>query len=68
VKEALSEVMNLCVQAGGTITGEHGVGLEKKEFMPLYFDRATLEAMARVKAVWDPRRLCNPGKVLPDRM
>ena len=65
MKEALAEIMAVCVATGGTITGEHGVGLEKVDFMPLYFDRATKEAMSRVWSVWDPTGLCNPGKVLP---
>lgn len=64
VKDALAEIMAVCVATGGTITGEHGVGLEKVDFMPLYFDRATREAMSRVRSVWDPTGLCNPGKVL----
>lgn len=65
VKEALREIMAVCVRTGGTITGEHGIGLEKIDFMPMYFDGPTLAAMERVRSVWDPGRLCNPGKVLP---
>jgi len=53
------------VEAGGTITGEHGVGVEKLEFMPLIFSEADLAAMDRVRAAFDPGGLCNPGKVLP---
>lgn len=67
VKEALREIMRLCVSTGGTITGEHGVGLEKIEFMDLIFNADTLEAMRRVREVWNPKDLFNPGKVLPDR-
>jgi len=66
VKEALREIMRLCVSTGGTITGEHGVGLEKIEFMDLIFGPDTLEAMRRVREVWNPKNLFNPGKVLPD--
>ena len=67
VKMALNEIMALCVSTGGTITGEHGVGLEKIEHMHLIFSPETLDAMAAVREVWNPRNLLNPGKVLPDR-
>ena len=59
------EIVRACVEAGGTITGEHGVGVEKLEFMPLIFSEADLAAMDRVRAAFDPGGLCNPGKVLP---
>jgi glycolate oxidase subunit GlcD len=65
VKEASREIMQLCVRAGGTITGEHGVGLDKIDYMPLIFSDADLSAMARVRACFDPQGLCNPGKVIP---
>jgi glycolate oxidase subunit GlcD len=67
VKEASREIMQLCVRAGGSITGEHGVGLDKVDYMPLIFSDADLEAMARVRACFDPQGLCNPGKVIPLR-
>jgi FAD/FMN-containing dehydrogenase len=67
VKEAGREVMQLCVRAGGSITGEHGVGLDKVDYMPLIFSDADLDAMCRVKSSFDPRGLCNPGKVVPVR-
>lgn len=65
VKEASREIMQLCVRAGGSITGEHGVGLDKIDYMPLIFSDADLSAMARVRACFDPHGLCNPGKVIP---
>ena len=55
----------MIVQAGGTITGEHGVGLEKIKYMERIFDRDTLEAMCSVRRVFDPLGIANPGKVLP---
>jgi glycolate oxidase subunit GlcD len=67
VEAASSEIMQVCVAAGGTITGEHGVGLDKKRYMPLVFAPAELAAMAGVRRVFDPRGLVNPGKLLPDR-
>jgi glycolate oxidase len=59
------EILTQCVEAGGTITGEHGVGLEKQSFMPLIFSPADLEVMARVRAAIDPSGNFNPNKVLP---
>jgi FAD/FMN-containing dehydrogenase len=67
VERASREIMRVCVEAGGTITGEHGVGLDKRDYLPLVCGPVELELMAAVKAVFDPRNLCNPGKVLPDR-
>jgi glycolate oxidase len=57
--------MKLCVDAGGSITGEHGVGVDKIEYMPLIFDQASLDAMLAVKDVFNPLGLCNPGKAVP---
>jgi len=61
-----SEIMRRCIQAGGTVTGEHGIGLEKREYLRLMYTPADLEAMLRVRRVLDPRGLCNPGKIFPD--
>jgi D-lactate dehydrogenase (cytochrome) len=66
VLEAGHEIMQLCVDMGGTITGEHGVGSEKRKYMPLMFSPDELRTMADVKAVFDPSGLLNPGKILPD--
>ncbi len=66
VEEASKEVMAACVEAGGTITGEHGVGADKRSFMSLVHGPDELDAMRRVKAVFDPWGRMNPGKVLPD--
>jgi glycolate oxidase len=64
--EALgAEIMARCLAVGGSITGEHGVGLEKRDFMPLMFTPADLEAMRRLKRVWNPHDLLNPGKIFP---
>lgn len=65
VKEAGRELMEVCVGAGGTITGEHGVGLDKRELLPLVFSDADMNAMLRVRAAFDPIGLCNPGKIVP---
>ena len=66
VLEASGEVLKVCVEAGGTLTGEHGVGLEKKEYMPLVYSQADLEAMLHVRQAFAPANRLNPGKVFPD--
>src|SRR6478672_10196473 len=65
VRDAGSELMQVCVSAGGTITGEHGVGLDKRELLPLVFSEADMNAMLSVRAAFDPLNLCNPGKIIP---
>ncbi|HSK62851.1 MAG TPA: FAD-linked oxidase C-terminal domain-containing protein [Pyrinomonadaceae bacterium] len=65
VHEAGRELMEVCVKAGGTITGEHGVGLDKRELLPLVFSEADMNAMLSVRAAFDPLGLCNPGKIVP---
>jgi FAD/FMN-containing dehydrogenase len=65
VHRAMRAIMHACVEAGGTITGEHGVGLDKLDYMPLIFSEASLDAQCRLRAVFDPDRRANPGKVVP---
>ncbi|MBD0327277.1 MAG: FAD-binding protein, partial [Pyrinomonadaceae bacterium] len=65
VKEAGREMMETCVRAGGTITGEHGVGLDKSDYLALIFSEDDMDAMLRVRAAFDPEGLCNPGKIIP---
>jgi glycolate oxidase len=65
VVEAGGEITRVCLEAGGTITGEHGIGLEKRQYMPWLFSGADLEAMARLKAVFATDELFNPGKIFP---
>ena len=60
-----AEVMQRCIALGGSITGEHGVGLEKRDFMPLMYSPDDLEAMAKLKRAWNPQGLLNPGKIFP---
>jgi glycolate oxidase len=64
-EEVAGEILTYCVEAGGSITGEHGVGADKKDYMPKMFAPDDLDAMQRVRDAFDPKRLCNPGKVLP---
>ena len=64
--EALgTEILQLCVRAGGTVTGEHGVGVEKLDAMCAQFGPAELAQFERVKEAFDPERLLNPGKAIP---
>ncbi len=65
VLKAAREIMAKCVDMGGSITGEHGVGVEKNELMPLVFSPDDLAMMQRVKALYNPQGRFNPGKVLP---
>jgi glycolate oxidase subunit GlcD len=62
---AMTEIMEACIAAGGTITGEHGVGLDKLPYMDRLFTPSTLEAMCALRGVFDPDRRSNPGKVVP---
>src|SRR5262249_34189749 len=65
VLDAGSAILKTCVDAGGSITGEHGIGSEKIDHMPYIFSPTDLDAMARLKAVFNPDDLCNPGKMFP---
>jgi len=65
VIRAGEEMLRVCVEAGGTITGEHGVGFEKNNYMPWIYSEADLRAMRMVKQIFDPGELMNPWKVFP---
>jgi glycolate oxidase len=65
-KAASEEIFHLCASVGGTITGEHGVGAEKPEYMRLIYSPADLEAQRKLKRMLDPAGIANPGKVLPE--
>ena len=65
VEHAMGEIMRACIAVGGTITGEHGVGLDKLAYMESVFAPASLEVMCQVRDVFDPDRRSNPGKVVP---
>jgi glycolate oxidase len=60
-----SEILVACIDAGGSITGEHGVGTDKACAMPLMFGEDDLEAMLRLRRAFDPNGLANPGKIFP---
>jgi glycolate oxidase len=65
VLSASEQIVRLCVECGGSLTGEHGIGLEKRDFMPLVFSDVDLGAQACVRAAFDPEGRMNPQKVLP---
>jgi glycolate oxidase len=60
-----ADILKLCVEVGGVLTGEHGVGVEKRDLMPAMFNERDLDQQQRVKCAFDPRGLLNPGKVFP---
>jgi len=65
VLKAGEEILRVCVEAGGVISGEHGIGLEKREYMPLVFSEADLAAQIALRDAFDPEHACNPGKIFP---
>jgi glycolate oxidase len=64
-EELAGLIVKACVDAGGSITGEHGVGVDKKAYMPAMFSEPDLEAFQRLRCAFDPHSLANPGKVMP---
>jgi glycolate oxidase subunit GlcD len=65
VHKAMTDIMRACIDAGGSITGEHGVGLDKMGYMEAIFSETSLNAMCELRGVFDPDRRANPGKVVP---
>jgi glycolate oxidase len=60
-----AEILKLCVEVGGVLTGEHGVGVEKRDLMPVMFSEIDLNQQQRLKCAFDAKGLLNPGKVFP---
>jgi glycolate oxidase subunit GlcD len=65
VHKAMTEIMHACIAVGGSITGEHGVGLDKMGYMESIFSEPSLNAMCKLRGVFDPDHRSNPGKVVP---
>jgi len=65
-KKLAGEILKLCIQYGGSITGEHGVGVEKREYLPQMFGEMDVETMRRLRRAIDPREISNRGKMFPD--
>jgi len=64
-EELGADILRLCVEVGGVLTGEHGVGVEKRDLMPVMFNEDDLNQQQRVKCAFDPSQILNPGKVFP---
>jgi len=65
VLKASEEIMRVCAEVGGSLSGEHGIGIEKRDDMPLVFTDQDITVMQYVRTVFNPRNLCNPGKIFP---
>jgi glycolate oxidase len=65
VEKAVAAIFEAAIDLGGTLSGEHGIGIMKKAFMPMELDPFSLEMMKRIKEVWDPNGIMNPGKIFP---
>lgn len=63
--QAVKQILQACVDAGGTISGEHGIGIEKRGLMAYQYDRDTLSVFSRIKHTFDPDNLANPSKIIP---
>jgi glycolate oxidase len=59
-------ILKMCVEMGGSITGEHGVGLEKRDYLASMFNADELDCLHRIRAAFDPLGIANPGKMFPD--
>lgn len=66
VEQAVEEIFKAAVELGGTLSGEHGIGLMKAPFMEMELGAAGLDMMKRIKAAWDPNNIMNPGKIFPE--
>ena len=68
VPKGIREIFELTVALKGTLSGEHGIGLVQKNYMDIAFNKGHLELMERIKAVFDPNNILNPGKIFPDEL
>ncbi|MCB0484424.1 MAG: FAD-binding oxidoreductase, partial [Flavobacteriales bacterium] len=66
LKEGIREIFKLCTSLGGTISGEHGIGLVQREFLPIAFSPVEIRLQQEIKKVFDPLGILNPGKIFPD--
>ena len=63
INEGIEKMLKKVIELGGTLTGEHGIGLAKNKYLHLEFDAATIDYMKRIKNAFDPENLLNPGKI-----
>ena len=68
VPKGIREIFELTVSLKGTLSGEHGIGYVQKNFMDIAFSKTHLELMERIKFVFDPNNILNPGKIFPDSL
>ena len=66
VKKGIREIFNLCVKLGGTISGEHGIGLVQKDYIDIPFSKEMISLQKEIKSLFDPNNIMNPGKIFPD--
>lgn len=66
VPEGIREIFKLCHQLGGTLSGEHGIGLVQKHYLPIVFNDTQIQIQKKIKSVFDPLNILNPGKIFPD--
>ena len=66
IKKGIREIFNLCVKLGGTISGEHGIGLVQKEYIDIPFSKESINLQKGIKRLLDPNNIMNPGKIFPD--
>ena len=66
VKKGIREIFNLCVKLGGTISGEHGIGLVQKDYIDIPFSKEMISLQKEIKFLFDPNNIMNPGKIFPD--
>ena len=67
LKQAIREIFELCVKLGGTISGEHGIGYVQKDYMDIPFSIVNLELQKKIKSLFDPKHILNPGKVFDNK-
>ena len=65
IEKARRDMYGTVIRLGGTLTGEHGVGLKRREYIPMFLDEAQIELIRRVKLAFDPANILNPGKIVP---
>ena len=66
IKKGIREIFKLCVSLGGTISGEHGIGLVQKDYIDIPFSKESISLQKRIKKLLDPNNIMNPGKIFPD--
>jgi glycolate oxidase len=59
------KIYRICLELGGMITGEHGIGVTRRAYLPLALDAAQIEVMRQIRAAFDPNGILNPGKIFP---